>query len=157
MWLLQRTSVSAAYIFIFSLSLRRFMILELQPPTSGPVFVTGHRAACPLLCCVRIWYKWITYITQGYFIDNIKIILLPRRQWNNRATNVLYRVYSPLTLASPHHEKKQNWTGGDRALHLNQARGHFNWRMGLPVLLGGNLGCRIVLFPLILHSLWGVS
>ena len=53
--------------------------------------------------------------------------------------------------------KKQNRTGGDPALHLNQARGHLNWRMGLPALLGGNLGCRIVYFPLILHSLWGVA
>ena len=41
---------------------------------------------------------------------------------------------------------KSNRTGGGggAALHLNQARGHLNWRMGLPALLGGNLGCRIV-------------
>ena len=32
----------------------------------------------------------------------------------------------------------------DPALHLNRARGHLNWRMGLPALLGGNLGCQIV-------------
>ena len=33
----------------------------------------------------------------------------------------------------------------DPALHLNKARGHLNWRMGLPALLGGNLGhaCQI--------------
>ena len=30
-------------------------------------------------------------------------------------------------------------------------------RMGLSALLDGNLGCWIVYFPLILHSLWGVS
>ena len=47
--------------------------------------------------------------------------------------------------------------GGGAALLLNQARGHLNWRMGQPALLGGNLGCRIVYFPLILRSLWGVS
>ena len=34
--------------------------------------------------------------------------------------------------------------GGGLALHLNQARGHLNWRMGLPASLGGNLGCRKV-------------
>ena len=68
------------------------------------------------------------------------------------------RVYASLTLAPPSRKKqKQNRTGGDPALHLNQARGHLNWRMGLPALLGGNLGCRIVQFPLILHSLWGLS
>ena len=52
------------------------------------------------------------------------------------------RVFAPLTLASPLTNKKSN--RGDPALHLNQARGHLNWRMGLPALLGGNLGCRIV-------------
>ena len=37
------------------------------------------------------------------------------------------------------------WTGGGEAtLHLNQAKGHLNWRMGLPALLGGNLDCWIV-------------
>ena len=30
---------------------------------------------------------------------------------------------------------------GDPVLHLSQARGHLNWRTGLPALLGGNLGC----------------
>ena len=40
--------------------------------------------------------------------------------------------------------KKKNRTGGDQAPHLNQARGHLNWHMGLHALLGGNLGCRIV-------------
>ena len=39
---------------------------------------------------------------------------------------------------------KKNRTGGDPALHVNQARAHLNWRMGLPALLAGNLGCRIV-------------
>ena len=43
------------------------------------------------------------------------------------------RVYAPLTLAPPPppSRKKQNRTGGDPALHLNQARGHLTWRMGL--------------------------
>ena len=53
------------------------------------------------------------------------------------------RVWAPLTLASPL-MRKQNRTGGDPALHLSQARGHLNWCMGLPALLGGNLGYRIV-------------
>ena len=51
-------------------------------------------------------------------------------------------VYAPLTLAPPLTKKKSN--RGDTALHLNQARGHLNWRMGLPANLGANLGCRIV-------------
>ena len=54
------------------------------------------------------------------------------------------RVYAPLTLAPPSRKKQQNRTGGDPVLHLNQARGHLNWRLGLPALLGGNLGYRIV-------------
>ena len=29
------------------------------------------------------------------------------------------------------------WLAGDPALHLNQTRGHLNWRVGLPALLGG--------------------
>ena len=66
------------------------------------------------------------------------------------------RVYAPLTLASPSRENEIR-TEGDPALHLIQARGHLNWRMGLPVLLGGNLGFWIVKCSLILYSLWGVS
>ena len=53
------------------------------------------------------------------------------------------RVYAPLTLASPL-TRKHNVNRGDPALYLNQARGHLNWRMGLPALLGGNLGCWII-------------
>ena len=52
------------------------------------------------------------------------------------------RVNAPLTLASPREKTKSN--RGDPALHLHQARGHFNWRMGLPALYGGNLGCWVV-------------
>ena len=52
------------------------------------------------------------------------------------------RVCAPLTLASPLTRNK-TWTGGDPALHLSQVRGHLNWRMGVPALLGGNLGCWI--------------
>ena len=55
------------------------------------------------------------------------------------------RVFAPLTLASPLTKKtEQKGIGGDPALHLNQARGHLNWRLGLPALFGGNLGYRIV-------------
>ena len=52
------------------------------------------------------------------------------------------RVYAPLTLAPPPRKKTKS-NRGDPALHLHQARGHLNWRMGLPALLGGNLGCWI--------------
>ena len=54
------------------------------------------------------------------------------------------RVYAPFTMAPTPHEKTNKIEQGDPALHLNQARGHLNWRMSLPALLGGNLGCRIV-------------
>ena len=50
-------------------------------------------------------------------------------------------LYPPHT-AFPHHEKKSN-RGWPISL-LEQSQGFFNWRMGLPALLGGNLGCRIV-------------
>ena len=52
------------------------------------------------------------------------------------------RVYAPLTLASPSRENKIR-TGVTR-LYLIQAMGHLIWRMGLPALLGGNLGSWIV-------------
>ena len=51
------------------------------------------------------------------------------------------RVYAPSRWLPPSQKKIEP---GDPALHLNQARGHLNWRMGLPALLGGNLGCQIV-------------
>ena len=44
---------------------------------------------------------------------------------------------------SPLREKTKS-NRGDPALHLYQARGHLNWRMGLPALLGSNLGCWIM-------------
>ena len=53
------------------------------------------------------------------------------------------RVYAPLTLASPLTRKQNSnreWPGSI----WFKRRGHLNWRMGLPALLGGNLGCRIV-------------
>ena len=62
----------------------------------------------------------------------------------------------PLRWLPPSRENK-NWTGGDPSLHLSQMRGHSNSRICLPALLGGKLGCWIFQFPLILHSLWGVS
>ena len=42
----------------------------------------------------------------------------------------------------PREKTKSN--RGDPAPHLYQARGHLNWRMSLPALSGGNLGCWIV-------------
>ena len=52
------------------------------------------------------------------------------------------RACAPLTLAFPL-TRKQNRTWGDPALHLSQVRGHLEWGMCLPALLGGNLGCWI--------------
>ena len=49
------------------------------------------------------------------------------------------RGYAPPHAGSPLTKK----TKIEPELHLNQARRHLNWRMGLPALLGGNLGCRI--------------
>ena len=43
----------------------------------------------------------------------------------------------------PPSRKNKMRTGGDPDLYLVQAREHLNWRMGLPALLGGNLGCWI--------------
>ena len=40
---------------------------------------------------------------------------------------------------------------------LEPSEGAFDWRMGLPALSGGNLGCWIFQFTLILHSLLGMS
>ena len=51
------------------------------------------------------------------------------------------RVYAPLTLPPPPPSRKKTKSNrGDQALHLSQARGDLNWLMGLPALLGGNLG-----------------
>ena len=55
------------------------------------------------------------------------------------------RVCAPLTLASSLTEKNKTKSNrGNPALHLGRARGQLNWRTGLPALLVGNLGCRIV-------------
>ena len=53
------------------------------------------------------------------------------------------RVYAPLMLATPL-ARKQNLDRGVTRFNLIQARGHLNWHLGLPALLGGNLGCWIV-------------
>ena len=45
--------------------------------------------------------------------------------------------------------RKQKWNRGDPALYSGQVWGHLNWRMGLPALLGGNLGCWIFNSPYI--------
>ena len=52
------------------------------------------------------------------------------------------RVYAPPTLATPSRESKieQGWPGSP----LAPSEGHLDWRMGLPALLGGNLGYWIV-------------
>ena len=42
----------------------------------------------------------------------------------------------------PREKTKSN--RGDPAIHLHQAKGQLNWRMGLPALLGGKRGCWIV-------------
>ena len=51
------------------------------------------------------------------------------------------RFHVPLTLLPPSRENKME--GVTRLLYLSQARGYLNWRMGLPALLCGNLGCWI--------------
>ena len=62
------------------------------------------------------------------------------------------RVCAPLTVHPPPpppppppltKKKLIKSSRGNPALHLNQERGHLNWCMGLPALLGGNLGCQI--------------
>ena len=53
--------------------------------------------------------------------------------------------------------RKQNRTGVTRLFTCTKRGGHLNWLMGLPALLGGNLGCGIIWFTLILYSLWGMS
>ena len=64
----------------------------------------------------------------------------------------LVDVFPHFGLCTPHAglplTRKQNRTGDDPSLHLSQMRGHLNWRMGLPALLGGNLGCWIFNCPL---------
>ena len=57
------------------------------------------------------------------------------------------RVYESLTLPPPPPpppREKTKSKRGDPAIHLHQAKGQLNRRMGLPALLGGNLGCWIV-------------
>ena len=58
------------------------------------------------------------------------------------------------THAAPPHEKTKSkgWPGSP----LEPSEGHLNWLLGLPALMGGNLGWCIFQFPLIFHSLWGV-
>ena len=62
-------------------------------------------------------------------------------RWDSRV-----RVYAPLTLASPLTKKKIEQGGHISPLEPSGGGGgHLNWRMDLPALLDGNLGCRIVL------------
>ena len=100
------------------------------------------------------WHLEYMFSLVYFFVDVCLVGVFPHSVSTRRDPCV--RDCAPLTLASPL-TRKQNRTGGDPALHLSQVRGHLSWRMGLPALLGGNLGCWIFLFPFILHSLWGVS
>ena len=54
-----------------------------------------------------------------------------------------FRVYAPLTLAPPFTEKKTKSNRGWPSSPLEPSEGHLNWRMGLPALLDGDLGCWI--------------
>ena len=54
-----------------------------------------------------------------------------------------YSIQSIPHAGSPPRKKTKS-NRGDPALHLHQARGHLNWQMGLPALLGGNLGRWII-------------
>ena len=99
------------------------------------------------------WYLTYMFLLVYFSVEVCLGDVFPHSVSTRRDSCV--RVYAPLTLAPPH--EKANSNRGDPDLHLQQARGHLNWRMGLPALLGGILGCWIVWFPLILYSLWGVS
>ena len=79
---------------------------------------------------------------------------------HDNPNSTLKRYQGYVYMSSSIWDMKKN-VNGNKVLshpdvHLSQARGHLNWRMGLPALLGGYLGCRIVLFPLILHRLCGL-
>ena len=85
--------------------------------------------------------KWATNSTQCRIAS----------KWHVFAAHSLYDTCTEWDRQYPN--KTTTWTAGpniewwprsDPALQLNQARGHLNWRMGLPALLGGNLGCWIV-------------
>ena len=75
-------------------------------------------------------YFSVEVCLEGVFLHSV-------RTWRDSCV----RVYAPLTPPPPPPSwKKQTKSNrGDPALHSNQARGHLNWRMGLPALLGGNL------------------
>ena len=57
------------------------------------------------------------------------------------------RACAPLMNRRPPLTRKQYRTRGGPVLPLSQARGHLNWRTGLPALLGGGLGWWILLSP----------
>ena len=124
------------------------------PPPPPPHSCYWH---APLLPC-EISYWWLTpsiYVLTGIFsrqsVPGRRVSPLCLHKAKSLRQGLCKpHAGSPLT-------RKQNLKGDDPALHLNQARGLLNWHMGLPALLGGNLGCRIIQLQLILHSLWGVS
>ena len=101
-----------------------------------------HRHAALLPCLIPYW--WLTpgiYFFTGIFsVDVCLVGVFPHSVSARRDPCV--RVLHPSRWLPPSRENK-NRTGGDLALHLSQVRGHLNWRMGLPALLGGNLGCWI--------------
>ena len=71
---------------------------------------------------------------------SIEVCLLGVSKWSDPCI----RTCIPLLNWRPPLMTKQYRTRGDPVLHLSQARGHLNWCMGLPALLGGNLGCWIL-------------
>ena len=88
----------------------------------------------------------MAYLTEGVFPLSVTT-------WRDSCV----RAYAPLTLASPLTKNINKIEQVGPSSPLEPSEGAFEWRMGLPASLDCNLGCRIVYFPLILHSLWGVS
>ena len=90
-----------------------------------------------------------------YFSVDVCLVGVFPHSVNTRRDHCV-RVCAPLTLASSLTRKqKSNW--GWPGCPLEPSEGAFELTHGSAVLLGGNLGCWIFYFSLILHSLWGVS
>ena len=113
-------------------------------PESDPLSLT---CSITTMLGTLLIYWWLTpsiYVFSGIVYLSIEVCLVgvfPHSVSTWRDPCV--RVYVPLTLPPhPPFTRKQN-RRGDPALYLIQARGHLNWRMGLPALLGGNMGCWI--------------
>ena len=86
-----------------------------------------------LACMFSLVYFSVEVCLVGVFPHSVSI-------WSHPCI----RACVPLMNWCPPLPRKQCFTRGDLVLHLSQAKGHLNWRTGLPALLGGNLGCWIL-------------